>query len=435
MTQPRGAAEQWLDRVYGGAAEPTRYALLETDRVAVFGCRLRDESLPMLAAALAVPKNGDAPYPLANDRPFADLGIGEDGPDDWRAPTERDWVWRVNARNCVVVVDAVVDRSPASTLPWQPWDERPGWWDRLRGNHFRRSEVSACQDWSEVLAAVRDGGPDTRGVVWVRRELAGVEVTGHLLYAHNDGGEVAVLDGLHGGPADLETATVKELVLARFHRPRPAPEPDVRTVDDAVRKARRHLADVYGGQVVLVDPDPADELDRGWLFACTTRAFLDSGDPRDQMLDAALVVPKDGRRAPFGLPNSDPWPWLERWDAGDDDLTATPAPGPAAWFGPTTARLGEVTGVSAHARWVDVLAEFGTRPPGSAGLVWVRRRDRRGRESVGLLINARRVEGGLELVDGLRPEPVELTDEGVLGLHVVHYRQPSASQVDGLPNR
>ncbi|GAA1353834.1 toxin glutamine deamidase domain-containing protein [Saccharothrix algeriensis] len=422
MTRTRDVAQQWLDRAYGGgSAEPTRYALLETPRLAVFGCRFRGAAEPMLAGAIAVPANGDAPYPLPNDRPFGDLGIGEEHPGDWRAPAERDWVWRVNARNCVVAADAAVDRAPASALPWQPADERPGWWDRLRAGHFPQAEVAACGGWDEVLAAVRDGGPDTRGVVWVRRELAGVEVTGHLLYAHHDDdGRVAVLDGMTGAPADLETATVSGLVLARFHRPRPAPEPA--DLGSAVRRAERHLAGAYGEEVVLVSPGPADELERGWLFACTTRAYLASGDFHDQLLDAALVVPKHPAEAPFALPNADPWRWLARWDAGATDLPPPPAPGPASWFAPTLARLGRVTGTSTHTRWTEVFAEFAGLPVGSAALIWIRRHDRRARESVGHLLNARRAEDGLELADGTTDTPPTPSDEGVLALHVIHYQ-------------
>ncbi|MDI5971065.1 YrhB domain-containing protein [Streptomyces sp. SL13] len=47
----------------------------------------------------------------------------------------------------------------------------------------------------------------------------------------------------------------------------------------------------------------------GWLFACNTPEFLRSGDWREGMPDAALVVPEDHRR-PFGLPNADLWGWL-----------------------------------------------------------------------------------------------------------------------------
>ncbi|MDQ2589299.1 hypothetical protein CKY47_36380, partial [Saccharothrix yanglingensis] len=283
VTQARDAADQWLDRAYGGTVKSSRHPLLETSRVAVFGCRFRESRDPLLAATIAVPKTGEAPYPLPNDRPFDDLGLDADAADR-HAPAEADWTRRVNARNCVIALDAAVDRAPASALPWRPTDERPGWWERLHTAHFPQAQVATCTTWPEVIEAVRTGGPDTRGVIWVRRELAGVEATGHLLYAHNDNGEVAVLDPLRGTLAHLETATVSGLVLARFHRPRPTlPERDLAA---AVHAAQRHLADAYGDEVVLVDPSPQDELSTGWLFACTTRAFLASRDPRDQMLDA-----------------------------------------------------------------------------------------------------------------------------------------------------
>ncbi|PSL54621.1 papain fold toxin 1 (glutamine deamidase) of polymorphic toxin system [Saccharothrix carnea] len=419
MTQARDTADQWLDRVYGGTVKSSRHPLLETSRVAVFGCRFRESRDPMLAAAIAVPTTGEAPYPLPNDRPFDDLGLNDDAA-DWRAPVEADWTRRVNARNCVIALDAAVDHAPASALPWRPSDEQPGWWDRLRAGHFPQAEVAACATWPEVVEAVRAGGPDTRGVVWVRRELAGVEVTGHLLYAHNNDGEVAVLDAMRGTLAHLETAALGSLLLARFHRPRP----DVSELDyaAAVRAAERHLAGAYGDEVVLVDPSPEDELSSGWLFACTTRAFQSSGDLRDQMLDAALVVPKNPGRTPFALPNADPWGWLSRWDAGEADLPAPPAPGPAAWLAPTLARLGDVTEATSHTRWSDVLADFTTRPVGTAAVIWIRRHDRRGRESVGHLVNARRVEGGLELADGTTTTPFTPSDEGTSALHVVYYR-------------
>lgn len=221
MTQARDTADQWLDRVYAGTVKSSKHPLLETPRVAVFGCRFRESRDPMLAAAIAVPTTGGAPYPLPNDRPFDDLGVDEDAA-GWSPPAEADWTRRVNARNGVIALGATVDRAPASALPWRPTDEQPGWWDRLRAGHFPEAEVATCATWSEVVEAVRAGGPDTRGVVWVRRALVGVEVTGHLLYAHNDNGEVAVLDAVRGAPADLEAETVGSLLLARFHRPRPA---------------------------------------------------------------------------------------------------------------------------------------------------------------------------------------------------------------------
>ncbi|MFD8792103.1 hypothetical protein [Streptomyces vinaceus] len=36
-------------------------------------------------------------------------------------------------------------------------------------------------------------------MVWVRRALNGTEVSGHLLYAHDNGGSVVFLDGMTGG--------------------------------------------------------------------------------------------------------------------------------------------------------------------------------------------------------------------------------------------
>ena len=419
VTQARDTADQWLDRVYAGTVKSSKHPLLETPRVAVFGCRFRESREPLLAAAIAVPTSGEAPYPLPNDRPFDDLGLNEDAA-GWRAPAEADWTRRVNARNCVIALDAAVDHAPASALPWRPTDEQPGWWDRLRAGHFPKAEVATCATWPEVVEAVRAGGPDTRGVIWVRRELAGVDVTGHLLYAHNNNGEVAVLDAMRGALADLETVAVGSLLVARFHRPRPV----VSELDfaGAVRAAEQHLAGAYGDEVVLVDPSPEDELSNGWLFACTTRAFQSSMDPRDQMLDAALVVPKNPGRSPFALPNANPWEWLSRWDAGEVDLPAPPAPGPAAWFAPTLSRLGDVTDTTTHARWSDVLADFATRPVGTAAVIWIRRHDRRGRESVGHLVNARRAEGGLQLADGTTTTPFTPSDEGTSGLHVVYYR-------------
>ncbi|ACU40260.1 hypothetical protein KCV87_23680 [Actinosynnema pretiosum subsp. pretiosum] len=422
MTQARSTAERWLDHVYGGAVEPSGDALLVTPAYTVFGCRYTGSDEPMLAAALAVPGDGGQPFPLPNDDPFSVLDL-VDGQPVARALTDpADWVWRLNARGSVVAVDALVDRRPASVVPWRPEHELPGWWDRLRAWHFPHAEVSAVPDWEAAVAALRDGGEDTRGVVWVRRELAGTEVTGHLLYAHHGPDGVVVLDGMRGGPADLEVVAVKELVLARFHRPRPPVE--LLGFEAAVRRAEEHLAQAYGaGEVVLVDPSPEDELSRGWLFACTTVAYRDSDDLRYQMLDAALVVPKESDRAPFALPNADPWPWLERWDAGDAaGLDAPPAPSHAAWIGHTAAELGQVTGVSTHLGWAGVFGEFAGMEVGRTALVWVRRRDRRGRETVGHLLNGRRAEGGVQLADGTRPEPPVLTDEGLLGLHVIHYR-------------
>ena len=68
-----------------------------------------------------------------------------------------------------------------------------------------------------MVRAVADPGPDTRGVVWLRREAGGVEATGNLLYAHNNKG-VVLLDGMAGGLAKLDTSLLRELLLIRVAR-------------------------------------------------------------------------------------------------------------------------------------------------------------------------------------------------------------------------
>nr|WP_166634246.1 YrhB family protein [Streptomyces sp. GC420] len=80
-------------------------------------------------------------------------------------------------------------------------------------------------------------------------------------------------------------------------------------------KAHDWLRRTYRDPVRLVHPDPADEMPRGWFFACNTEAFLDGGDWRHAMVDAAVVVPKDVAE-PFCLPNSQPWQWLQAWNQG-----------------------------------------------------------------------------------------------------------------------
>jgi hypothetical protein len=143
------------------------------------------------------------------------------------------------------------------------------------------------------------------------------------------------------------------------------------------------------------------------------------------MLDAALVVPKDGSE-PFGLPNSDPWGWFARWDAGAqpgaDGFPLPPEPGPAAWFRPTMQKLGEVLDVVDFTDWATVVAEIVERPVGSRFVVWVRRNDRRGRESVGLLCLATRDAQGVTVVDAATQGPANLAEEGLRALHLIAYR-------------
>ncbi|MBF9070472.1 YrhB domain-containing protein [Streptacidiphilus fuscans] len=386
---------------------------------------------PMLNASVVVPKDGSVPFHPGNADPWGDVAALERDP---RPRLRRDWEDRVNARGCLVTVDAAISGASTTVLPWQPAHEAPGWWSRLIRRYFSGAQVAVCADWNQVLAAVDAGGADTRGVVWVQRELGGFEATGHLLYAYNDGGKVVVLDGQTGGLARLDATGVRRLSLARLHRPRgdsPLAAPEWRRLApdlaSAVRKAEAWLGETYRGQVTLVAPDPADDLGRGWLFACNTRTLLAGGDWHEGMLDAAVLVPRDDS-APFGLPNTDPWRWLDQWLAGGvpgvEELPLPPAPGPAAWYGPTIAQLGQPLEIVEVPDWSAAIAVVVGAPQGARMLAWVRRRDRRGRESVGRLITAANTAArGLVLLDPSREGAVELdAAEGIISIRLIRYR-------------
>jgi hypothetical protein len=421
MIDPGQRAANWLGQVYGGVvtlADPRPFA--EGERNWLFGCQWADQvggsSVPLLASTIAVPRSGLDPFPVSNSDP-----LDEERSDAWR--------WGVNARMCLIATDGAVDGRPSTTLPWRPSDETPDWWGRLLARHFPDAEVAVCASWDEVCAAIVAGGPGTRGVIWLQRNYHGFELTGHLLYARYEDGAAVVLDGQRGGLATLDDEEVGQLILARFHRPDIAPGPLViapwqRSAPDlsaAIDKANQWLDGTYQGAAVLVEPDQADETARGWLFACTTTAFARTGDWRDQMLDAALVVPKAAGEEPFGLPNPDPWAWLTRWDQGGEELPAPPEAGVAAWFEPTMTGLGPVLSASEHPDWAGVLGEIADFPEGSRALVWVRRQDVRGRETVGNLILAATEPGGVRLVDSTRPDGELVLEEEPLGLHVFRY--------------
>ncbi|MDX3639372.1 YrhB family protein [Streptomyces sp. MB09-02B] len=190
-------------------------------------------------------------------------------------------------------------------------------------------------------------------------------------------------------------------------------------------KARLWLDDAYQGQVDLAAPTAQDETRCGWVFSCNTVRFLRDGHWQDALLDATLVVPKDDT-APFGLPNSDPWAWLARWDAGETpgsaDVPVPPQPGRASWFEPTLSELGSVLSVSEHADWPDALEALSVLPAEARALVWVRRTDGRSREAVGWLVTAPKIAGGVMLVDGATGSPASLDPTGVHRLHVIRYR-------------
>ncbi|WP_243867045.1 YrhB domain-containing protein [Actinophytocola oryzae] len=409
---PLRLAAGWLDHSYGGLVTVDGgQPLLETELSWLVPCAYADHPGPLLAATLAVPKDGTEPFPVGNSDPLA-------------PETADGWQWRVNARGCLVATDAAVDDRPASALPWRPADEAPGWWDRLLTRHFPAAEVATCATWDDVTSAIVAGGPGTRGAVWLRRRVAGAELTGHLLYAYHADGKAVVVDGQRGEPAWLDDEEVGGLVLARFHRADPtgplmpslAAAPDLAA---AVDKATSWLAGAYDGAVTLVDPAAGDETARGWLFACATRRFQVTGDWRDQLLDAALVVPKAAGTEPFGLPNDDPWTWLSAWDAGRDDLPEPPEPGAASWFGPTAGQLGTVRATSTHQNWGDALLALSDLPNGAKALVWLRRRDGRGRETVGNVLVAVKDGDEVRLVDSRTSEPA--IEPNPLAVHVVSF--------------
>ncbi|MEV6234739.1 YrhB domain-containing protein [Saccharopolyspora shandongensis] len=409
MNELAERARAWLHDTYGQrVALRDEEAILETERAAFFGCRYVESAEPMLAATICVPLDGAEPFPASNAGPLDEaLNLSRAEPGSWR--------WRVNALNCLIATDAAVNCWPATALPWDPAYETPGWWDRMLATYFPDAEVLTCTTWEDAARAIEDGGVGTRAVVWLRRQFGGRELAGHLLYANYADDDVVFLDGLRGTVAEQNNAEVAELVVARFRRPRGDSDGELLPWEgaadefaQAVEKAKAWLTYTYDGEVELVSPDPADETERGWLFACTTRSFQQIGDWRDQMLDAALVVPKAAGEEPFGLPNRDPWTWLDDWNAGKPGLMPPPKPAQAEWFGPMVAELGPVVGIGLHDHWFGVLEEISSFPAQTQALVWLRRKDTRGRESVGHLLVAVNETDGVQLFDPMdgRAQPL-----------------------------
>ncbi|AZM89267.1 YrhB domain-containing protein [Streptomyces sp. W1SF4] len=418
--EPWQQALQWLLDTYRGLVELVGIEPVAEDAGTwLFACRTVEQPgyprTPMLAASVVVPKTPGRPFHPSSDDPWGDVAAYT------RAPAKRDpevEARRLNSRGCVVTVAAAIAGAPSSPLPWQPSHEAPGWWELLLKRYFPTAEQLRCGSWDEVIRRVEETGPDTQGVMWVRRAIGGTEVSGHLLYAHNHSGTVVFLDGMTGGLARLDTESVLELVFARF---RPGAPQSAEDFGAARAKAEAWLGETYEVPVELVAPDPADETARGWLFACQTTAALRTGDWRHSMLDAALVVPK-GPGAPFLLPNSDPWGFFARWDRGEA-AGPTPEPGKADWFASTMAQLGPVMQVSEFPTVTASVQALAALPPGGRALVWVRRLDGRGRESTGLLLTGLRSEGGfVGLVDGSAEELKSLDGFRESGVRVVRYR-------------
>ncbi|MFF8195239.1 YrhB domain-containing protein [Streptomyces bobili] len=433
MTVPHDRAAAWLAATYGGLVQlAAPHPVHETATAWLLSCQTVPQpgypQTPMLAASVVVPKDGGTPFHPAPSDPLADLAPAS-SPEEAAFRVEGQ-SRRINSRGCTVTLHSMIGGAPSAPLPWRPSDEAPGWVARLTRRYFPEFTRIPVSGWDDVVKAVAEPGPDTRGVVWVRREIGGHEATGNLLYAHNNKGQVALLDGVTSSLARLDTSSVRELLLFRAlpaaQAPRRLPwERPAAGFASAVDKARLWLDDAYLGQVGLAAPTAQDETRRGWVFSCNTERFLTDGHWQDALLDATVVVPKDDT-APFGLPNSDPWAWLARWDAGETpgsaDLPAPPRPGRAAWFEPTLSALGAVLSASEHEDWPGALEALSALPADARALVWVRRTDGRSREAVGWLVNALKTADGVILVDGATGAPATLDATGVHRLHVIRYR-------------
>ncbi|MFD4558858.1 toxin glutamine deamidase domain-containing protein [Streptomyces sp. NPDC058469] len=217
VTDPTQRATAWLDALYGGLVElAVPHPVHETSTSWLMACRTLNQPgfprTPMLAASVVVPKIGGFPFHPASSAPFADL---EPVSPEEAARRVTGQNRRINARGCVTSVHTMVEGNPSVALPWQPAHEAPGWWSRLNRRYFPRFEHVPVNDWSDIVRAVRGPGPGTRGVVWVRREAGGQEVTGNLIHVHNNRGQAVFLDGITAALARLDTESVRELVLVR----------------------------------------------------------------------------------------------------------------------------------------------------------------------------------------------------------------------------
>ncbi|MFI0742223.1 YrhB domain-containing protein [Streptomyces sp. NPDC021100] len=425
MTLPARLASQWLKSAYGGLVEVSAQEPVSENSAAwELPCRIKSQTERgrplMLTASVIVPKNGATPFHPCTSNPAEDLREFAQNP----APRSTAFqATRTNVRGRLLALDAALDGARATALPWNPSHEAPGWWERLLHKHFPSAEASACKDWNEAISAVAGLGPGARGIAWIRRETSGMETTGHLLYLHNNDGQVILLDPARGGLGSPESGNVRNLTLARFRKSPHAGSFRPRSANDfpaAVQKAKEWLRFTYGNEVDLVDPHPADETTRGWLFACNTKRYIADRDPKTAMLDSALVVPKNSG-VPFGLPNADPWRWLDNWDAGAGG-SGVPSPGEAAWLQPTMGKLGTVLSFSEHTHQAALLRELQSFPVGSRALVWLRRTDGRGRESVGLLLNAYKTPQGLRIAGDSAGALEQLEVQRVHTIHVIRYR-------------
>ncbi|MFE0424410.1 toxin glutamine deamidase domain-containing protein [Streptomyces sp. NPDC058953] len=214
---PARRATAWLEGTYGGLVElAAPRPVCETDTAWLMACRTLAQPgfprTPMLASSVVVPKIGGHPFHPAPNDPFADL---QPVPPPAAAERITGQSRRINARGCVAAVHTVIDGFPSRPGPWRTGPPAPGWWTRLRRRHFPGFEQLAVDGWHDVVRAVEEPGPDTRGLVWVRRAMGGHEISGHLIYVQNLRGRAVFLDALTASLARLDTHWVRDVVLVR----------------------------------------------------------------------------------------------------------------------------------------------------------------------------------------------------------------------------
>ncbi|MER7716786.1 toxin glutamine deamidase domain-containing protein [Streptomyces flaveolus] len=217
MNRPVQLAADWLHWTYNGLVELAAPDVVhETSAAWLLSCRSVAQPgfprTPMLAASIVVPKYGGLPYHPAPGDPLADL---KSAPMWEYADRLASQPHRLNIRGRVTALHNRIDRITVTPLPWAPGHEAPGWWSRLARRYFPGFVETAVDDWDDVIRTVADAGLDSRGLIWVRREMGGQEITGHLLYAHNNDGRVVFLDAMTASLAKLETEGVRSLRLLR----------------------------------------------------------------------------------------------------------------------------------------------------------------------------------------------------------------------------
>ncbi|MBD0422984.1 hypothetical protein H0H10_28170 [Streptomyces sp. TRM S81-3] len=217
MIRPVRLATDWLQQTYNGLVEPAVPEVVhETSAAWLLSCRSVAQPgfprTPMLAASVVVPRYGGLPFHPAPSAPLDDL---KPAPTWEQADRLVSQPHRLNVRGRVVALHHRIDGTPVTPLPWKPDHEAPGWWGRLARRYFPEFTRTPVEDWDDVTRAVGEAGPDARGLVWVRREIGGQEISGNLLYAHHVDGRVVFLDPMTDSPATLETTGVRELRLLR----------------------------------------------------------------------------------------------------------------------------------------------------------------------------------------------------------------------------